>query len=65
MALAPVGEKPRILVLLAPDKTLERRPRSLDLILEPTTPIGELYRIKSALPSNAYGIDPEEFFLNV
>ena len=57
--------KPRILVLLAPDKTLERRPRSLDLILEPTTPTGEPYRIKSALPSNAYGIDPEEFFLNV
>ena len=56
--------KPRVLVLLAPDKSLERRPRSLDLILEPMTPTGEPYRIKSALPSNAYGIDPEEFFLN-
>ena len=56
--------KPRVLVLLAPDKTLERRPRSLELILEPMTPTGEHYRIKSALPSNAYGIDPDEFFLN-
>ena len=55
--------KPRVLVLLAPDKTLERRPRSLDLILDPATPTGEVYRIKSALPSNAYGINPDEFFL--
>ena len=56
--------KPRVLVLLAQDKTLERRPRSLDLILEPPTPTGEPYRIQSALPSNAYGIDPDEFFLD-
>jgi HD-GYP domain-containing protein (c-di-GMP phosphodiesterase class II) len=56
--------KPRLLILLAPDKTLERRPRSLDLILEPTTPTGEPYRIRQALPTNAYGIDPVEFFLN-
>lgn len=56
--------KPRLLILLAPDKTLERRPRSLDLILDPPTPTGEPYRIKSALPSNAYGIDPTEFFLD-
>ena len=56
--------KPRVLVLLAQDKTLERRPRSLDLILEPPTPTGEPYRIQSALPSNAYGINPDEFFLD-
>lgn len=55
--------KPRLLILLAEDKTLKRRPRNLELILEPTTPMGEPYRIKSALPSNAYGIDPTEFFL--
>jgi len=56
--------KPRLLILLAEDKALKRRPRNLDLILEPTTPLGEPYRIKSALPSNAYGIDPTEFFLD-
>jgi HD-GYP domain-containing protein (c-di-GMP phosphodiesterase class II) len=56
--------KPRLLVLLAQDKTLERRPRTLDLILDPTTPTGGEYRIKQALPSNAYGIDPTEFFLD-
>ncbi len=55
--------KPRLLVLLAEDKSLKRRPRNLDLILEPSTPLGEPYRIKCALPSNAYGIDPTEFFL--
>jgi HD-GYP domain-containing protein (c-di-GMP phosphodiesterase class II) len=56
--------KPRLLVLLAQDKSLERRPRNLDLILDPTTPTGEPYRIRQALPSNAYGIDPGEFFLD-
>ena len=56
--------RPRLLILLAEDKTLKRRPRNLELILEPTTPMGEPYRIKSALPSNAYGIDPTEFFLD-
>jgi len=56
--------RPRLLVLLGPDKSLERRPRNLELILEPTTPTGEPYRIKQALPSNAYGIDPAEFYLN-
>ncbi len=55
--------KPRLLVLLAPDKSIERRPRSLDLIYEPATPTGEPYRIVKALPVNAYGIDPTEFFL--
>jgi len=56
--------KPRLLVLLAEDKSLKRCPRNLDLILEPSTPMGEPYRIKNALPSNAYGIDPTEFFLD-
>lgn len=56
--------RPRVLVLLAPDKTFERRPRSLDLMLDPPSPTGEPYRISTALPSDAYGIDPAEFFLN-
>lgn len=55
--------RPRLLVLMAPDKSLERRPRNLELLLNPTTPTGEPYRIKQALPSNAYGIDPTEFYL--
>lgn len=56
--------KPRLLVLLGPDKSLERHPRNLDLIYEPLTPTGEPYRIAKALPLNAYNIDPAEFFLS-
>lgn len=56
--------KPRLLILLAQDKSIERRPRNLDLMLEPLTPTGMPYRIKNALPPNAYGIDPAEFFLD-
>jgi HD-GYP domain-containing protein (c-di-GMP phosphodiesterase class II) len=56
--------KPKVLILLAEDKSIERRPRSLDLILDPLTPTGEPYRIRHALPENAYGIDWSEFFLD-
>ena len=56
--------KPRVLVLMAADKRLERRPRNLDLILDPPTPTGTPYRIVKSLPPNAYGLDPSEFFLN-
>lgn len=40
--------KPRVLVLLDELKQLKRRPRSLDLMLEPSTPTGEPYRIVRA-----------------
>ena len=56
--------KPRLLILMAPDKSIERHPRNLDLIYEPITPTGEPYRIVKALPLNAHGIDPTEFFLS-
>ena len=46
-----------------PDKTVERFPRTLDLLMQPTTPEGEPYRIAKALPPNAYGIDPTDFYL--
>jgi HD-GYP domain-containing protein (c-di-GMP phosphodiesterase class II) len=56
--------KPRLLILLAPDKQPERHSRSLDLMLDPLTPTGEPYRIRHALPLDAYGIDPAEFYLD-
>jgi HD-GYP domain-containing protein (c-di-GMP phosphodiesterase class II) len=56
--------KPKVLILLAEDKSIERRPRNLDLILDPLTPTGQPYRIRHALPANAYGIDWAEFFLD-
>lgn len=55
--------KPRLLILLAPDKSVERRPLTLDLMLDPPTPTGEPYRIVRALPADAYGINPAEFYL--
>jgi hypothetical protein len=51
------------MILLGPDKSIERNPITLDLMMEPTTPTGETYRILRALPANAYGIDPGEFYL--
>lgn len=55
--------KPRLMILLGPDKSIERNPITIDLMMEPTTPTGEAYRILRALPANAYGIDPGEFYL--
>lgn len=55
--------QPRVLVLLAPDKTIERFPRTLDLLMQPEFGEGETYRIVQALPPNAYGIDPNDFYL--
>lgn len=56
--------KPRLMILLGPDKSVERHPITLDLMMEPLTPTGEPYRILHALPANAYGIDPGEFYLD-
>ena len=52
-----------LLVLLAPDKSIERFPRTLDLLMQPESAEGEPYRIVQALPPNAYGIDPKDFYL--
>src|SRR5574343_16065 len=57
--------KPRLMILLGPDKSIERNPITLDLMMEPATPTGEPYRILHALPANAHGIDPGEFYLAV
>jgi len=56
--------KPRLMILLGPDKSVERYPVTLDLMMDPPTPTGETYRIMHALPANAYGIDPHEFYLD-
>jgi len=42
---------------------VERFPRTLDLLMQPDTADGEPYRIVQALPPNAFGIDPNDFFL--
>ncbi|MCB1894178.1 MAG: HD-GYP domain-containing protein [Zoogloeaceae bacterium] len=55
--------KPRVMVLLAPDKSQNTFPPVLDLLYDPVTPSGEPYAIVRSLPSDAYGIDPQEFYL--
>lgn len=55
--------KPRLLIVLAHDKSIERYPITLDLMMDPLTTDGCEYRIIKALPTNAYGIDPAEFYL--
>lgn len=56
--------QPKVLVLLGPDKSLERYPRSIDLLLSPAQPSGEDYRIVQALPPGSHGLDPRDFFLD-
>ncbi|MDP1653745.1 MAG: HD-GYP domain-containing protein [Rhodocyclaceae bacterium] len=55
--------KPRIMIILGPDKTIERRPRTLDLIMDPACSTGETCRIVRSLPIDAYGINPADFYL--
>ncbi|QID18708.1 HD-GYP domain-containing protein [Nitrogeniibacter mangrovi] len=55
--------KPRVLVLLAPDKTANAHPATLDLLFDPVSPDGTPYAIRRALPPGAHGIDPQEFYL--
>ena len=55
--------KPRVMVLLAPDKSPNAHPPILDLLYDPPAPDGEPYAVVRALPPNAYGIDPQEFYL--
>ncbi len=55
--------RPRVMVLLAPDKTQNIYPPLLDLLYDPLTPAGEVYSIVRALPPDAHGIDPQEYYL--
>ena len=56
--------KPKVMVLLGPDKSSNRYPPTLDLLYDPAAPDGCTYHIKKALAPNAYGIDPREFYLS-
>lgn len=55
--------KPRVMIVLGPDKSVERRPRTLDLIMDPASATGAPYRIVRSLPIDAYGINPTDFYL--
>lgn len=55
--------KPKLMVLLGPDKTPLKYPSTIDLLFDPPSPTGAPHAIRQALPSDAYGIDPREYFL--
>ena len=55
--------KPKLLIILGPDKQAYARPHTLDLISNPSLPSGLPISIRAELPRGAFGIDPREFFL--
>lgn len=55
--------KPRVMILLGPDKRPNAYPPSLDLLYDPATATGEPYAISRALPPGSYGVEPSEFYL--
>lgn len=55
--------KPRVMILLGPDKRPNTYPPSLDLLYDPATATGEPYAISRALPPGSYGVEPSEFYL--
>jgi HD-GYP domain-containing protein (c-di-GMP phosphodiesterase class II) len=55
--------KPRVLVLLGPDKSRNPHPNTLKLIYDPVALGNEPYRIVTALPKGSYGLDPRDFYL--
>ena len=55
--------KPRIMLLLGPDKSRNSAPGILNLINDPLVHEGMPYRILRDLPPGSFGLDPQEFYL--
>lgn len=55
--------KPRVMILLGPDKQPNSYPHTLDLLYEQPIATGQPYAIVRALPLGAYGVDASEFYL--
>jgi putative nucleotidyltransferase with HDIG domain len=55
--------KPRIMLLLGPDKTRNTSPGILNLLNDPLVHEGMPYRILRDLPPGSFGLDPREFYL--
>ena len=55
--------KPRVMILLGPDKQPNAYPHTVDLLYEQPTATGEPCAIVRALPPGAYGVDASEFYL--
>lgn len=55
--------KPRIMVLLGPDKSHNPSPGIVNLLSDPLVSEGVPYKIVRVLPSGSFGIDAREFYL--
>ena len=55
--------KPKVMLLLDPNKEPYQYPTTLDLLTSPMTNDKTPFQIRRDLPTGAYGIDPQEFFL--
>lgn len=55
--------KPRILVLLGPDKSRNSSPGILNLLADPMVCEDKPYQITRILPAGSFGLDPKEFYL--
>jgi HD-GYP domain-containing protein (c-di-GMP phosphodiesterase class II) len=55
--------KPRVMILLGPDKKPNAYPKTLDLLYDPTCATGEPYEIVRALPPGAFGVESSAFYL--
>jgi len=55
--------KPNVLIVRDTEHKPIRQPRLIDLMNEPKTPQGEIYRIQRALDPGAFGIEPEKYYL--
>lgn len=55
--------KPKLLIILGPDKQPYARPHTLDLITNPSLPSGLPITIRCELPRGSHNIDPREYFL--
>jgi hypothetical protein len=53
---------PRLMLLLAPDKSRYKAPVILNLLNSPPTPTGEPYKIVKSLAPDSYGLNPNDFY---
>ena len=55
--------QPRVMILLAPDKTRNEFPTTINLLHSPLTPMGEPYTILNGVSPDAYGLNASDFYL--
>lgn len=55
--------QPRVMVVLAPDRTRNEFPVTLDLLNSPTTPDGDVYKIIKAVSADSLGMKADDFYI--